>query len=40
MGCPAAIAENNLVRFRNGDTAYRVLDHMTFHIIQQLHKTV
>lgn len=43
MGCPEAIAENNLVRLGNGDIAYHVLDHKTFHfhyIIQQLHKTI
>lgn len=43
MGCPEAIAENNLVRLGNGDIAHCILDHMNFHfhyIIQQLHKTV
>lgn len=31
MGCPEAIAENNLVRLGNGVIAYRVLDYMTCH---------
>ena len=32
MGCPEAIAENNLVRLGNEDIAYNVLDCMTFHL--------